>query len=95
MIRRWLARCAYWTAGLLTHVKTPQRSWLVVSTDPFRVEKSPEQHWSSCRLSIKVLKWSMRLDPDCWEHWALVHERCNPIPCPVCDGGICTADDDD
>lgn len=97
-VKRWLARRLAWLSGQLSRIKTPQRYYTVVSFDPLVTERSKVRHWSSCRLSTRMLTWAMHLDWVHWPHWALDHTGCLAGPhavCTVCGGVICDWDADD
>ncbi|HEY9418073.1 MAG TPA: hypothetical protein VIQ30_25215 [Pseudonocardia sp.] len=90
-MKRALAKTSYKAAGWLSKVKTPTRTYALVSVDPFVTEPSGRM-WLSCPPSMWLLKQSMRLDLEHWDHWALVHDSCDPVPCAVCGGCGCEPD---
>lgn len=89
-VKRALAKTTYKLGGWLSKVKTPTRTYALVSIDPFVTEPAGRR-WSACGPSMWLLKKSMRLDWEHWDHWALVHDKCNPVPCLDCGG--CSCDD--
>jgi hypothetical protein len=92
--RRRVAKALYWASGKLSKIKTPTTTYRLVSVDPFVTEPAGRS-WMPCKLSMRVLKWSMHLDWHHWDHWACLHEKCDPVPCAVCGGGVCGIDLDD
>jgi hypothetical protein len=88
------AKAVYWLAGKLSRIQTPRRTYRIVSIDPF-VSEPAGRHWMSCQTSMKLLRLSLHLDPVHWDHWALVHDHCEPTPCPDCGGCECGWDDED
>lgn len=88
-INRGAAKTLFWAAGNLPRIKTPRRTYEIVSFDPFETERSKGYTWGPCQTSINMLKWSCQLDWDHWDHWALVHNECNPQPCTECGGCRC------
>jgi hypothetical protein len=98
---RSLAKACFWLSMKLMHVKTWQRFYTYNPEDwedaqTFLAAK-PEVNWrwSSCQLAWKLNGWSQQLDWDHWEHWACVHETCDPVRCGVCGGFICSDDIDE
>lgn len=90
-IKRILAKILHYVAGLLSRIKTYQRFYTLDSFDP-PVFTLAGRHWSSCGLSTRLMGGAMRLDWDHWDHWACVHDQCNPSPCATC-GGLKCADE--
>lgn len=89
--RRAIARKIFRCAGWLSYVKTWQRTYDVLSENPYKFRRVGRT-WLSCTASIKLLELSERLDPHHWEHWALVHDECHPISCLDCGGQRCPGD---
>jgi hypothetical protein len=89
--KRSAAQALYWASGKVAKIKTRQTYYKLVSFDPFTTEVAG-RHWVSCRLSMKMMKWSMKLDWEHWDHWACIHEHCDPAPCAVCGGWVCGID---
>lgn len=89
--RRRLAKALFWASGKLRWIKTPGRTYKVVSFDPFITEKA-DIHWLPWAPSRKLMTWSMHLDWHHWDHWACHHEKCDPVPCAVCGGWLCGID---
>jgi hypothetical protein len=87
-VKRSLAKTSYKLGGWLSKVKTPTRTYALVSVEPFVTEPAGRR-WSACGPSVWLIEKSMRLDEGHWNHWALVHDKCNPQPCVVCGGSIC------
>jgi len=92
------AQTVYFASGKLSHIRTPQQTYLISNLDTVfsegenpRVEKR-ERRWLPCRLSHKLLSWSMSLDPVHWDHWALVHKGCGASYCMDCKGYSCGED---
>jgi len=82
-VKRHLARTAYWLAGQLSRIRTPQR---------FYTWHGPDDdfsfagwRWSYCGLSMKLLGLSQQLDWDHWDHWATVPGDCDTA-CAECGG---------
>ena len=81
------AKRLYWLSGTLSHVKTYQRYW-VLRTDDMKTNPGG-WHWFHCRLSTRLLEWSLDLDPKHWDHWALAHADCEGLlHCAECGGSI-------
>lgn len=100
--RTRIAKKIFWASGKLSKIRTPQRTYAVLNVDPDATDPDKmmtlgpaKVSWLSCRLSMRLLKWSMRLDWKHWDHWALVHEHCDPVPCAQCNGCVCQWEDDD
>lgn len=90
MNRRTRAKLAFRLGGYLSRIKTPQRCYELVHTDDGDFESRPVGRiWTSCVASVRLEKLSMRLDWDHWDHWALIHDDCDPTPCPECGGCVC------
>jgi hypothetical protein len=90
--RRSVAKALYVVGGYLSRVRTPRRTRRLVGYDQenHRLITEPGAwRWSPCRTSMRMLKLSMRLDWDHWDHWALQHRECNPEPCRECGGCKC------
>lgn len=92
--RRRLAKALFWASGKLSYIKTPSRTYELVSIDPF-VTKMAGWCRIPCAPSRKLMTWSMHLDWYHWDHWACIHEKCDPVPCAMCGGWICGIDFDD
>lgn len=97
--RTRIAKKVFWFGGLMTRIKTPQRVYQArlgepETSKPITFGKA-EIRWGSCRLSMRLLELSLRIDRHHWDHWALVHENCDPVPCAQCNGCVCQWDDDD
>lgn len=86
--KRASAKALFRVAGLLSRIKTPRRTYTLVSTHPFVTEPS-ERRWLPCETSVRLIKLSMRLDWEHWDHWACVHDDCHGLPCPDCGGVNC------
>jgi hypothetical protein len=86
--RTLLAKAAFWAAGLLWYLKTPQRMYaLDLAAGEFR---PAGWRWGPCSVAVALLVWSEHLDPKHWDHWALQHRACeSPKPCAVCGGCAC------
>lgn len=84
--RRRLAKALFRASGYLSRVKTPQRVYTV--NDALDATFAG-WHWTSCRPSIWLLEKSMRLDWWHWDHWACVHDTCDPRHCAECGGQVC------
>lgn len=85
---RVLAKALFHLAGWLSRVKTYQRYYVLDPDNPGEL-KLGGWHWFCCALSTQLLGKSMQLDWDHWDHWACVHDECDPRPCPECDGQVC------
>jgi hypothetical protein len=89
--RTGTAKTIFWCAGLLSRVRTPQRvyatHWPSPTSPP--IFTSLGWHWSSCRISMRLLTLSEQIDPGHWEHWAIDHSGCPSVPCPSCGGQRC------
>lgn len=95
---RWVARRLVWLSGQLARVKTRQKTWRLISVEPWQLADEPEYRWSSCQLSYRVLTVAMHMDWDHWPHWGLVHEGCLERPhvlCETCGGVACDWDDEE
>jgi hypothetical protein len=90
-VKRALAKAAYGVGGWLSKVKTPTMSRRLVTADPF-VTDPDRRVWLPCGPSIWLTRKSMQLDWGHWDHWALIHDKCAPVPCAVCGG--CSCDDE-
>lgn len=100
--RTRIAQKIYWVSGKLSKIKTPRRTYRVVSIDPeaknpddIMVTEPAEVRWMSCHTSMRLLELSAKIDPHHWDHWALVHDRCGPTPCAQCHGCNCGWWEDD
>lgn len=89
MKRRTRAKIAFRIGGYLSRIKTLQRTYTLVDTGGAFKFRPAGRVWTSCALSARLEKLSMQLDWDHWDHWALIHDECDPAPCPECGGGIC------
>lgn len=88
MIR--IAKITYWASGQLSRIKTTQQLWkLDEITDDGIISSPAGRRKLPCRLSVKVLGWSMRLDREHWDHWALKHDDHDGSRCDRCGGIIC------
>jgi hypothetical protein len=92
--RRALAKSVFFCAGWLTRVKTYQRYYSMDNLDDLGSDEPLKftlegRHWASCEWSMSLLNFSMQLDWDHWDHWACMHEDCDPFPCTVCGGLAC------
>lgn len=83
--RRRLAKALFRGSGWLGRIKTPQRVYKWNSDRDAGFEYAGRV-WLGCRLHVRMLEKSMKLDPHCWDHWALVHDDCDPVPCVACGG---------
>lgn len=94
---RWQRqRAKFWfrISGWLSHIKTPQR-YLRLDSNGVVLQERWEHglpghlHWAwgSCELGLKILGWSIRLDPYHWDHWALEYGP-NVTDCPECGGKL-------
>jgi len=98
MNRRRLAKILYTISGWLTKIKTPQRVYKITFNDAssgFTKTRVERRRWMPWPFAMKVLGWSMKLDWDHFDHWACVHEHCNPSPCAECGGLTCQWDDEE
>jgi hypothetical protein len=88
-----LAKRLYAIGGKLSRIKYPTRTYTLEWKDgePDWTSQYAGRAWLPIHLSTKCLEWSLDLDPEHWDHWALVHESCEnrPCPSPCCDGEIC------
>lgn len=97
MNRTRLAKAAFWLSGKLRFIREYRRFYVVTNVD---VEKGifdsepGGRHWTENRVSMKLLRISMTLDPEHWDHWALVHENCRGYLCE-CGGYICDPEDEE
>lgn len=92
--RTALAKGVFKVSGLLFYVKTYQRFWLLdldagLSDLLDSKRRHDGRHWSSCALSMRLLGWSENIDPQHWDHWALVHDDEPATRCRDCGGYIC------
>lgn len=87
-----IAKALYKISGHLLRIKTYQRLWRWNSVTH---ETEAVWRWSACSFSTTMLKWSMKVDRDHWDHWALVHTQCDPTPCTTCGGCKCSWGDYD
>lgn len=76
-----IAKITYWLAGKLSRIET-ERPVYTTEGEPAGTRRMP------CRLSMKMLGWSMRLDREHWDHWALQHKECDGRRCKKCKGFI-------
>jgi len=88
MIR--IAKIAYWISGKLSRIQTARPVYrLDEITEDGKIRSSPAgKRKMPCRLSMKMLGLSMRLDREHWDHWALKHDECNGSRCGKCNGII-------
>jgi hypothetical protein len=100
MNRRPLAKAAYRLGGHAAKIKRPMRIYaLDLDNMPSDEEGAFNAtfagwRWMSINTCWRLMELSERLDPQHWEHWALVHnEDCCvlPAPCPECGGTTCEA----
>lgn len=99
-----VAKGLYKLSGLLTGIKTYANFYSIdmeVTADPEGM-KDWELHttyvgrrWGSWQFAYTVLNWSLKLDWEHWDHWALIHETCGWTPCTECKGRICGPFEDD
>lgn len=94
--RTMAAKTAFFLGGVLSHVNTRQRTYLMNWDGP---HANPEftrdgWRWQSCSASMSLLKLSERIDPGHWDHWAINHEDCPSVPCPRCGGQLCPNGED-
>lgn len=85
-----LARLVYGTGGLMSRVKTPRMTYKWEPDKPFdRALSRAGRVWLPCKTSIRLIRLSVRLDPDHWDHWALDHDECvSGYGCGVCGGHV-------
>lgn len=93
-LKRRTAKNLYWVSGQLCRIKTYSKMYEWVVTDDDDVTDLNFRYigrkWISWHFSFTVMRWSERLDPKHWDHWALVHdETCEWCTCAVCSGTIC------
>ncbi len=90
-MRRALSKAIFWLSGRLAYVKTPQRFYTLPKGDrTFELNfEYAGWHWCSCGLSGRLMELSERIDPEHWDHWALVHEDCDADYCAECGGKSC------
>lgn len=86
--KRALAKLLFTASGWLSRIKTWQRWYELDNSDPPRTVVGG-RHWYDCNLSIKMMQKSLELDWDHWDHWACIHDWCDPHPCPECGGYRC------
>lgn len=88
-----MAKAAYKASGKLAKIKTPQRFSTYKGIDKHGraiVERDGKRRWFMCPWSVRLLDWSMHLDPKHWDHWALVHDGCDAdLRCRRCGGTLC------
>lgn len=90
MMRTHLAKALYWVGGKLSYIKWPTRTYHLELTEGTDfLTRYAGRSWLPNPLSLKCLKWSEAVDPKHWDHWALLHETCDNVPCPDCGGEIC------
>ena len=89
MIR--IAKITYWLSGKLSKIETKQQLYKLDDlTEDGEIRSSPSgKRKMPCRLSMRMLGWSMRLDRVHWDHWALKHDECGGQSCDRCQGIIC------
>ena len=86
-----LAKAAFWLSGKTRRIKLYQRWYRLEWDDP---DDEPRMefggwHWHPV-VSNRLLRLSMWLDREHWDHWALVHEHCAPpTTCLHCGGLLC------
>jgi hypothetical protein len=56
-------------------------------------ERQPRR-WESCRTTWRLVDLSQDIDPRHWDHWALQHNDCDPMPCLECGGEICRSEEE-
>lgn len=82
-----LAKIIYWLSGKLSKIQTLQQTYAWnEKTDAF--DKVARKVRLPCVLSMRALGWSMYLDPNHWDHWAVVHDH-KKDPCSICHGCRC------
>lgn len=86
---RLVAKSLYWLGIQVARVKTPQRTYRVVSWDPVRTTEAAGRRWLPNRWGIKLIMFSSQLDWDHWDHWTGSHADCGGEKCPECGGIIC------
>lgn len=90
-----LAKILYRLSGQLTRIKTYSQFYSLEMTDNLEtgeVDFHPEsigRRWSSWQFAYTVLSWSTKFDWDHWDHWALIHDKCDWTECSTCGGRIC------
>lgn len=90
MNRRTRAKLAHRLGGYLSRIKTWQRTYELVDRDEDGFDFRPVgRTWMSCAASVRLEELAMQLDWDHWDHWALIHDDCDPTPCPECGGCVC------
>lgn len=90
--RRRAAKWLYKLSGHAAKIKTRTRTYRLtyINSETGEMRTQPSGHaWVPNPFSMWLLKQSWRLDWDHWDHWALVHDKCEPIPCAVCNGCLC------
>ena len=93
-----MAKLVYRISGKLSRIKTPRRTYTLnydEVTDTFSSYRNPKRDWLPCQISFKLLSKSMSMDPDHWDHWALVHDTCEGTVCDDCKGIVCGKDERD
>lgn len=90
-MKRSLAKAVYRISCRLAQIKTPQRIYSVDFSEGVHEFTSTYAgiRWLPCSRSFDLMEWAMRLDPDHFDHWALDHSTCNPVPCNECGSPFC------
>lgn len=93
-VRRWLARALFYAGGYITRIKVPARTyhleWDDVDDEP--IFTPLERRWMPNSWGLDLAMYAERLDPQHWEHWALVHSEVdctNFRRCQECGGAVC------
>lgn len=87
-MRTRLAKTVYWLSGQCSRIRTWQRYYEMPVGAPLDDLRPAGRHWTSTSLTWKLLALSTRLDPQHFDHWALVHDHCATLPCRDCGGRI-------
>ncbi len=91
---RRVAKFCFWLSGKTMFVKLPQKTYQLISEasdenpHDFRSEYIGRR-WSTWWVSRRLLRASIHWDPHRWDHRALQHTDCNPVPCAMCNGCVC------
>jgi hypothetical protein len=89
--RTRLAKAVFWLSGQLARIRTPQLTHRFIWDSPDAAPRlgDAQRRWLPCRMSLRLMDLSTRIDPVHWDHWAGVHPGCDGEPCTGCGGVDC------
>ena len=99
-VRIAVAQATYGFVGALWSIRVPRRSYrMLTSFDEFRRGEPLSFEFAGWWRGplpglTQLLAWSADVDPH-WDHWALVHEDCEAVPCTTCGGYRCESEEVD